>query len=113
MSNTIDFENILFWLSFVALIIFLVRGIYSSVLLRVQKLKEYPQSEFFITILTATFAIFFTVMSLTNYKDIQYMKNNPTSITSDEHHIKLGKIILYDSTDNPTDTLILYTTKKE
>jgi len=112
MSNTFDFQNILFWLSFVAFIIFIVRGVHSSVLLKIQKTKDYPQSEFFITALTATFAILFTVISLSNHREINNNNQSIPSNTTIELHQEIGKVILYDSTDNTPDTLKLFMEKK-
>jgi len=111
MNNNIDVENILFWLSFVGVIIFVVKGVHATVILKIQKTKDFPQSEFVLMVFTAALTVIFVSLSLSTHKDnpIQYL---PAGNTLIELHEEVGSLILYDSTNKTkSDTMTLFKIK--
>lgn len=111
MSNTSELYNIFFWITFVGYTLFLVRGIYASVLLRTQKIKEYTQSEIGITMMAATLSILFAILAISHKNEIEnhveHINNTPIEL-----YEEIGTAILYDSTDNIPDTINLFILKK-
>jgi len=100
-------NNILFWISFVGFTLFVIRGVYATILLRLQKDKEYQYSEFGLTMLAATLSIIFASLAIsTNHQHIN--ATPPTSNTRIELHQKIGEIILYDPQTGNPDTVTIF-----
>lgn len=97
-------EYVLLWVSFVGFIMFLVRGIYSVILLKLQKSKDISQADFNITIITAIFAVLFAVITLTNNQKNKTQPNN----TYDRKFEKFGDFIIYDNSSYKSDTVTLF-----
>jgi len=100
-------ENILFWISFVGTIIFIVRGIYSVVILKLSKNKEMTQSDFTIMMIVASLAMLFVSLSITNK---QKLNGNfiPKNSYDTGHYEKFGDFIIHDKFLYDQDTVTFY-----
>lgn len=109
--NNIDFFNILFWSSFVGFIIFLVRGMYSSVLLKVHKENDFSQADFATTTISAVMAVLFAVVAMSVYNNPS--NTNNSAPTQNNTYEEIGKIIIYNQETNQPDTLEIFKEIKE
>lgn len=101
---------ILFWISFVGYIIFIIKSIQATIVLRLSKQKDFSSSEFFMITVSGIMSIIFVALSISmNFNKSEYV---PVSNTKQiELHEEAGYIIMYDSLNNHKDTFQLYIKK--
>lgn len=100
-------NNVLFWITFAGVCMFIVNAIHNAFVLRLTKTKEYPYSEFVTSVIFAMLTILFVVMSL----EYKIKANTPTIIKDPspyiELHQRLGEIE-YDG-----DTITIFIEEKD
>lgn len=105
--------NILFWISFVGICIFIVNGIYATILSRITKSKDTPQSDKLFNIFLTTMAVLFIALAVNcniqNQNNINSNQNNTNQyITPPDPYHPFGKVVVYDTVNQEHDTITLY-----
>ncbi len=104
-------NNILFWVSFVGVAIFIVNSIYASIVVRHIKDKQFQFPEMMFTAFVTTMAIMFVGLAIALHME----KNNPTPQSNTkiiELHQPAGKIYQINPTTGKNDTFEIFTIKK-
>jgi len=101
--------NILFWITFVGVIIFILFGMYATFCLRQYKYKNFGSYEVGLTYLSASLTIIFVVIAVNHniqHQDINYQHTPVTPV--EQTYKPFGNFIMYDTNDNKNDTITLY-----
>lgn len=105
-------NNILFWVSFVGVAIFIVNSIYATIVLRHVKDKQLKAPDFMFTAVVTTMAIMFTALAIS----MHLKKTEPTPAQSITRYIELhqpaGKIFQYNPLTKKMDTVEIFVLKK-
>ena len=102
-----DNTNILFWISFVGAMFFVIYGIYATISLKQFKSSNMSESQNIITYMTAVMTIIFIVLSAISHNNKTIINHTHTPEPIIEEYTPFGKIIIHDTTTN-NDTITLY-----
>ena len=105
-----DTTNIIFWISFVGVITFILFGMYATFSLRQYKYKNFASYEIGLTYISAALTMVFLVLAVNHNIEHQQLKHIHTPVKPIEQTYEpFGKIIMYDTIENKNDTINLYT----
>lgn len=108
-------NNILYWVSFVGVAIFIVNSIHSTIVLRHIKNKEFKSPDLMFTSVTLTMAIMFTALSVSTqlhhtHPELTKPQSNTPMI---ELHQAAGTILQYNAVTKKYDTVQIFIRKKD
>jgi hypothetical protein len=110
---TEQLNNIIFWVSFVGIAIFIVQSIQSTIVLRLSKSKEFKAPDMLMTTISVTLAIMFVALAISNNLKLAKALSTPTpSITPIiELHKPVGKVYEWNPATKKIDTIEIYKRK--
>jgi len=110
---TDQLNNIIFWISFVGVAIFIVNSVHATIVLHLSKSKDFKPPDVMMTAVSLTLAIIFTALAISNNLRLN-KPNNPTPIQSNtymEFHKKTGEFIEWNEKTKKYDTIEIYRKK--
>lgn len=109
---TDQINNIIFWISFVGVAIFIVTSIQAVVVLRLSKSKEFKPPDMLMTTISVALAIIFAAISLSTHLNHTHPITPTQSITPNiELHKPAGKVYEYNPVTKKIDTIEIYKRK--
>lgn len=103
------FSNILFWVNFVGIAIFIVNSIHATVVLRLSKSKDFKAPDMLMTTISVGMAIMFVALAISLNVNHTHPELKPTPVIPKvELHKQVGFRIEYDSITKKNDTIKIF-----
>ncbi len=101
-----NFSNILFWVNFVGIAIFIVNSIHATVVLRLSKSKEFKSPDMLMTTISVCMAVMFVALAISLNINHTHPELKPV-IPKTEQYIQIGSQneIKYDPIKKKYDTI--------
>lgn len=110
---TEQLNNIIFWVSFVGIAIFIVQSIQATVILRLSKSKEFKAPDMLMTTISVTLAVMFVALAISNNIKLTKAQTQPpqSNTIMIELHKKVGQFYRYNEVTKKIDTVGIYEKK--
>ena len=109
---TEQLNNIIFWVSFVGVAIFIVNSVHATIVLRLSKSKEFKPPDMMMSAVSVTLAIMFVALAVSNNLKVNKPTPAPTqSNTTIELHKPAGTILEYNPVTKKIDTVTIFRKK--
>jgi len=103
-----NFSNILFWVNFVGIAIFIVNSIHATVVLRLSKSKEFKLPDMLMTTISVCMAVMFVALAISLNINHTHPELSKPVIPKVELHKQVGFRIEYDSVTKKNDTIKIF-----